>query len=40
GIPQTVIVGKDGKIKVVHVGSGPGMREVIAGELDEILAEK
>lgn len=39
GIPQTVIVGKDGNIKVVHVGSVAGMRDIIARDLDRILAE-
>jgi hypothetical protein len=39
GIPQTVIVGKDGNIKAVHVGSGAGMRDIIARDLDRILAE-
>ena len=39
GIPQTVIVGKDGKIKTVHIGSEPGMRDIIARDLDRILAE-
>ena len=40
GIPQTVVVGKDGKIKQVHVGFDPNMETKLKGELDEILAEK
>ena len=39
GIPQTVIVGKDGTVKKVHVGFAPGLQDQIAAELEEILAE-
>ncbi len=35
-IPQTVIVGKDGLVKRVHVGAGPGFSDELRGELDEI----
>ena len=39
GIPQTVIVGKDGIIKKVHVGFDPNLESVLKAELKEILAE-
>ena len=38
GIPQTVIVGKDGLIKKVHVGFSPSLKEEISSELKEIIA--
>jgi len=38
GIPQTVIVGKDGLIKKVHVGFSPTLKEEISSELKEIIA--
>lgn len=37
-IPQTVVIGKDGLVKRVHVGAGPGFADELRGELDEILA--
>ncbi|MEZ5327412.1 MAG: redoxin domain-containing protein [Verrucomicrobiales bacterium] len=39
GIPQTVIVGKDGKVKKVHIGFRPDLEALLKGELDEILKE-
>jgi thiol-disulfide isomerase/thioredoxin len=39
GIPQTVIIGKDGLVKKVHVGFAPGLKDQITAELEEILAE-
>jgi thiol-disulfide isomerase/thioredoxin len=39
GIPQTVIVGKDGVVKKVHVGFRPDLEELLKKELDEILKE-
>lgn len=39
GIPQTVIVGKDGKIKQVHIGFSPGLEDKLAEELKEALGE-
>jgi thiol-disulfide isomerase/thioredoxin/outer membrane lipoprotein-sorting protein len=40
GIPQTVVIDKNGKIQVVHVGAGPGIGEKLAKELDDVLAGK
>lgn len=40
GIPQSVIVGKDGIVKVVHVGFGGDLKTRLAAELDSILNEK
>lgn len=40
GIPQTVVIDKQGKIQVVHVGAGPGIGEQLAKELDDVLAGK
>jgi peroxiredoxin len=40
GIPQTVIIGRTGKVEVVHVGAGPNLKEQLAGELDRIIAEQ
>jgi thiol-disulfide isomerase/thioredoxin len=39
GIPQTVIVGKDGKVKKVHVGFAPDLKETLTKELDAVTAE-
>ncbi len=39
GIPQTVIVGKDGKVRKVHVGFSPDLKETLAKELDEVTGE-
>ncbi len=39
GIPTMVIVGKDGKVKKVHVGSSPELKQELTRALDEILAE-
>ncbi len=38
GIPQTVIIGKDGTVQAVHVGLLPGLKEKLSGELDALLA--
>lgn len=40
GIPQTVLIGRDGKVQVVHVGLLPGLRKRLSGELDSLLAGK
>lgn len=40
GIPQSVIIGKDGIVKVVHVGFGGDLKTRLAAELDSILNEK
>ncbi len=39
GIPTMVIVGKDGKVKKVHVGSSPSLKQELTSALDELLAE-
>ena len=39
GIPTMVIVGKDGKVKKVHVGSSAGLKKELTNDLDELLAE-
>ncbi len=38
GIPQTVIVGKDGNVAEVHVGFSPDLKESLTKELNDILA--
>ena len=38
GIPQTVIVGKDGTVQVVHVGASPDLKERLTKDLDALLA--
>jgi len=40
GIPQTVIIGKDGTVQVVHVGFGLGMGKQLREQLDALLAGK
>lgn len=40
GIPQTVVIDKNGKIQVVHVGAGPDIGKQLAKELEEVLAGK
>ncbi|QEG34112.1 redoxin domain-containing protein [Bythopirellula goksoeyrii] len=40
GIPQTVIIDKEGRVQVVHVGFGGNMEEQLTQELEEILAGK
>ena len=39
GIPQTVIVGKDGAVAKVHIGYRPDLRDMLRSELNEILGE-
>jgi len=39
GIPQTVIVGKDGKVRKVHVGFSPDLKKTLSAELKEITGE-
>ena len=39
-IPQTVLVGKDGTVQVVHVGLKADLETVLSGELDGLLAGK
>lgn len=40
GIPQTVIIGKDGKVQVVHVGFSPNLQKQLTGEIESLLAGK
>lgn len=39
-IPQTVIVGKDGVVEVLHVGFSPQLEEQLRNELDKLLEGK
>lgn len=39
-IPQSVIIGKDGKVQVVHVGTSPGIENQLREELDALIAGK
>jgi peroxiredoxin len=39
GIPQTVIIDKEGKIAAVHVGYSPGLKEALTKEIDAALAK-
>lgn len=38
--PETVIVGKDGAVRAVHVGLAPDLKQKLTGELDSLLAGK
>ncbi|MEX2169783.1 MAG: DUF2092 domain-containing protein [Pirellulales bacterium] len=38
GIPQTVIIGKDGKVQVVHVGFSDSLQKQLTAELEGLLA--
>ncbi len=40
GIPQTVIVGKNGTVQAVHVGFHPNLKKRLKDELDALLAGK
>ncbi len=40
GIPQTVIIDKNGTVQIVHVGFGPDLRQRLPRELDAVLAGK
>jgi len=37
-IPRTVIIGKDGLVKFVHVGFSPDLKETLTADLDSLLA--
>jgi peroxiredoxin len=39
-IPQTVLIGKDGKVQVVHLGYSPALGEEIAKQVEALLAGK
>lgn len=38
GIPQTVVIGKDGNVVEVHVGFGPNMKEQLTKELSALAS--
>lgn len=40
GIPQTVLIGKDGKVQAVHVGYNSQLGKVLAKEVEALLAGK
>jgi peroxiredoxin len=40
GIPQTVLIGKDGKVQVVHVGFSANLADELSAEIEELLAGK
>jgi peroxiredoxin len=40
GIPQTVLIGKDGNVQVVHVGFGPNLTDELSQEIEALLAGK
>lgn len=39
-LPQTVLIGRDGKIHLIRVGSGPTIAREIERKIEELLAEK
>jgi len=40
GIPQTIIVGKDGIIKAVHIGFSPNLKALLTHDIEKALAAK
>ena len=40
GIPQTLLIGKDGKVQVVHVGFGPDTATELGNGVEALLAGK
>jgi peroxiredoxin len=40
GIPQTVLIGKDGKVHVVHVGLSDGLGDLLSTQIEDLLAGK
>ena len=40
GIPQSVIVGKDGTVQAVHVGASPDLKDKLTGELQALVDGK
>ncbi len=39
-IPQTVLIGKDGRVQVVHVGLSPNLEEELTQQLTDLVAGK
>lgn len=39
-IPQTVLIGKDGTVQVVHVGASPNLEEKLSAQIEDLLAGK
>ncbi len=39
-IPQTVLIGKDGTVEVVHIGASEDLKERLSTELDALVAGK
>lgn len=40
GIPQTVLIGKDGTVQAVHVGFTPDLQETLKTQIDSLVAGK
>jgi peroxiredoxin len=40
GIPQTVLIGKDGKVQVVHVGFSDRLADALSAQIEDLLAGK
>jgi peroxiredoxin len=40
GIPQTVLIGKDGKVQVVHIGYSDRLGEQLSQQVEDLLAGK
>ncbi len=40
GIPQTLLIGKDGKVQVVHVGFSGELSKLLTKEIEDLLAGK
>jgi thiol-disulfide isomerase/thioredoxin len=40
GIPQTVLIGKDGKVQVVHVGFSPDLGNTLTKNVEDLIAGK
>jgi len=38
GIPQTVLIGKDGRVQDVHVGYSPSLKKQLSEKIDRLLA--
>jgi peroxiredoxin len=40
GIPQTVLIGKDGRVQVVHIGFGSDLAQQLTQNIEDLLAGK